>query len=214
MTELKQLAALLKHRLQLPLPGSEAQLRMAHASRRINLSSYKIPENVRWGAVLVLLYEENYTIKFPLILRQNSGGVHAGQISFPGGKFESADVELSVTALREAEEEISVSKSSVEILGKLTELYIPPSNFLVHPFVGVAESQPVFIPQPDEVVSVLNMSLDELLDEGLVGEKEITLSNGLKVFTPYFDLKDHTIWGATAMMLSEMKVVLKEILHS
>jgi len=211
MYALHELASALKYRLALPLPGREAQLKMAHAERKINLSRYTIPADSRQGAVLVLLYEEQYQVKLPLILRESGGGVHAGQISFPGGKFETDDGELSRTALRETEEEINVPAGDVQLLGKLTDLYIPPSNFLVHPYVGFMNGIPDFIPRPQEVVEVIPLALDELLDDDLLGEKEITLSNGLQLITPCFNLNGHTVWGATAMMLSELKKILQEV---
>jgi 8-oxo-dGTP pyrophosphatase MutT (NUDIX family) len=208
---LTSIGALLKHRLNLPLPGREAQFRMAHAERRINLSKYKIPQDTKWGSVLILLFEEDQRIKLPLILRPEYNGVHSGQIGFPGGKFEPGDENLVATALRETFEEIGVPVEDVEVIGKLTELYIPPSNFLVYPHVGFVRNKPVFSPDSNEVVKVIEISIDELMDESLVGEKEITLGNGLKIVTPYFDFGGYTVWGATAMIISEFKTILREI---
>jgi 8-oxo-dGTP pyrophosphatase MutT (NUDIX family) len=211
MPELQQLAQSLKHRLSLPLPGREAQLKMAHTERIINLSRYKIPEDAKHGAVLVLFYSEGYNIKFPLILRKSGDGVHAGQISLPGGKLEPGDEGLSETALRETEEEITAARERITLLGKLTELYIPPSNFLVQPFVGMLDEDPDFFPQAEEVVEVLTMSVDQLLNDSVAGIREITLSNGIRVNTPFYDLEGHVVWGATAMILSELKIILREI---
>jgi 8-oxo-dGTP pyrophosphatase MutT (NUDIX family) len=191
----------LKHRLALPLPGREAQVKMAHAERRESISRFKVPEDARKGAVLILFFEEANKIKVPLILRQEYKGVHSGQ----------GDEGLTQTALREAEEEIGIVKEDVQIIGRLTELYIPPSNFLVHPFVGVSETIPSFIPQINEVKEILVFDLDILLDESIKDEKEITLTSGLKIVTPIFRILNHEVWGATAMMLSELKILLKEI---
>jgi len=208
---LNELGKLLKHRLALPLPGVNAQLRMAHAERRLNFSKYKIPQDARWGSVLILLYEDENKIKFPLILRQTYDGVHSGQVAFPGGKFEASDENLVNTALREASEEIGILKDDVEVLGTLTNLYIPPSNFLVHPYIGIINYRPDFFPDENEVKAVIEISFDDLMNDSLVSEREITLSNGIKILTPYFNIKEQTIWGATAMILSELKELLKEM---
>ena len=208
---LLNLGKALKQRLSLPLPGSDAQHKMAHAERRINLARLKIPENPRMGAVLILLYEVNGTVRFPLIVRSVYEGVHSGQVALPGGGIESVDKNLEATSIREAVEETGIEKKQVEILGRLSELYIPPSNFLVTPFIGMYSGKPVFVPHAREVVQIVEMDMEKLMDEKLIREKNIRLSSGMNILTPYFDFDGLTVWGATAMILSEFKSVLFEI---
>ncbi len=208
---INKLGRSLKHRLGLPLPGRAAQFRMAHVERQLNLSRYKTPADARQSSVLILLYEEGDRIKLPLILRPDDSGIHSGQVSLPGGKAEQGDENLVSTALRETEEEIGIPASSIEILGKLTQLYIPPSNFLVSPHLGILRTSAHFIPEEKEVVRVIPMDLELLMDETKVKEKEIRLSTGQSIVTPYYSIEGETVWGATAMILSELKSLLYEI---
>jgi len=208
---LEELSKKLRHRLTLPLPGREAQVRMAHAERREGVMHYTTPADARKGAVLVLFFEEENKIKLPLILRAEYKGVHSGQVALPGGQFDEADVSFENTALREAEEEIGISRNEVTIIGAMTQLFIPPSNFEVHPFVGITNGTPVFNPHIKEVQEIITIDSDLLLDDSIVCEKEITLSSGFKVVTPLFNIMNYSVWGATAMILSELKTLLREI---
>ncbi|HNQ61820.1 MAG TPA: CoA pyrophosphatase [Bacteroidia bacterium] len=206
-----ELRRMLKHRLGLPLPGLEAQFRMAHIERQINLNRYKTPADAKKSGVLILLYEEAGRIKLPLILRTQGAGAHSGQVSLPGGKFELTDENIAATALRETQEEIGIPTSSIEVLGQLTQLYIPPSNFIVYPHVGILDTPAIFIPEQKEVVKVIPLDLESLLDEAKVKEKEIRLSSGQSIRTPYYNIEGEIVWGATAMILSELKSLLYEI---
>lgn len=208
---LNELSKSLKIRLSLPLPGTEAQYKMAHPDRHINVSRFKIPDNFRKSAVLILLYEQNNSLRFPLIVRPLYGGVHSGQVSLPGGSFEDADVNLENTAIRETSEETGVDPGNIQIIGPLTELYIPPSNFLVYPYVGIYKKRVVFNPNSHEVARVVEVDIEKILDEKRTGEKKIKQSSGDTLLTPYFNIDGLTVWGATAMILSEFKSVLYEL---
>jgi len=207
---LSDISKSLRQRLSLPLPGEEAQYKMANAERRMNLARLKVPENPRQSAVLILLYEKENSIKFPLIIRPVYDGVHSGQVALPGGSFDDKDKNLQSTALREAEEETGILRNNIQILGKLSNLYIPPSNFLVTPFVGIHTGSPTFIPDSVEVARIVEMDLEKIMDEKLIREKKMKLASGVSVLTPYFDFDGLTVWGATAMILSEFKSVLYE----
>ncbi len=208
---LSDLSRQLRQRLVLPLPGAEAHYKMANVERRVNSSRFKIPDDARKGAVLILLYEDEGKIYFPLIVRPEYDGVHSGQIAFPGGGFEESDETLQHTALREAQEEIGIFKNDVTIIGSLSSLYIPPSNFLVHPFVGTLSYKPHFVPDETEVAGIIETDLESVMDESLVSEKIIKLSTGMEINTPFFNFENQTVWGATAMILSEVKSLLYEI---
>lgn len=149
---------------------------------------------------------------FILILRKTYKGVHSNQVGFPGGRLEIFDKSLEHTALRETEEEVGIPKEEVEIVKKLTKLYIPPSNFWVHPYVGLIEKTPNLVPQISEVEKILEINIDEFLDEKNLIKQKLSTSYANNIEVPAFSLNGHVVWGATAMMLNELKELLKEVL--
>lgn len=157
--------------------------------------------------MLICFYPYQHSIYLPLILRPQYDGVHAGQMAFPGGRMERIDENLTRTALREAQEEVGIRVSDVQVLGLLTELYIPPSNFYVQPVVGVLPYRPDFYPDPREVEAVVEVSLDTLLDETIVGDSQIEV-RGITVDAPFYQIQGYRVWGATAMMISELLMVM------
>ncbi|MBL4586054.1 MAG: CoA pyrophosphatase [Flavobacteriales bacterium] len=207
-----ELIARLSQRFSEPLPGIKAQMRMSSALRAEAVSQYKIDASkARTSAVLIALYPDNGVIRTVLMKRPDYDGTHSGQVSFPGGKKEESDKDVIETALREAEEEVAIKPTDVQVIGQLTELYIPPSNFLVHPIVGILKKVPKLVPDKHEVEHILQPELNYLFREDIGGEKEVRINNGLKLRTPYFTVDGHTVWGATAMIISELKEVMASI---
>lgn len=186
------------------LPGQDAQFQMASLNRYTRIPS---TEGATDAAVLLLLYPgHSGQTKMVFIerLSNNLKDHHRGQISFPGGRFEETDSDFSQTALREAEEEIGVSSATVELLGPLTELFVPVSGYLIHPFVGFTTKTPSFVAQQTEVQSIIESDLDVIRDLDIRKSKDIrTPSNLLLKDVPYFDIHGRTVWGATAMILNE-----------
>jgi 8-oxo-dGTP pyrophosphatase MutT (NUDIX family) len=160
--------------------------------------------------VLNLLYYDVDTLRLVLIERSvNPRDRHSGQVGFPGGRFEPSDGSLESVALREAEEEIGVPAGSVQILGRLTALYIPVSNYLVHPFVGFAERLPELKPQPGEVEQIITPALDFFRKPETRQSKDVVLDSGVTLkAVPCFHVEDKIIWGATAMILNEFLELL------
>ena len=183
------------------LPGKTAQFRMAPMTRPQPDTS---PDSdTRYAGVLILLYpveQEYYTI---LIRRTLYNGVHSGQISFPGGKYESQDKDLITTALRETEEEIGVPSDKIKVIGELTPLYIPVSNYCVHPVIGTLESTPTFKRDYKEVEEILSVKLENLMDPKCLITDDCIYENERYIEAPYFHYDKIKIWGATAMILSE-----------
>lgn len=194
-----------------PFDGRLAQQKM---SPRYLGGKLRIPEqspNAKLGGVLALFYALNSELHLVFIRRRDDMRSHAGQISFPGGRHEAPET-LEMTALRETHEEVGVDPQHVQILGALTPLYILPSNFEVYPFVGwhTPSERPSFLADPDEVAEILEIPLTQILDPQTIGE-EIRRIQGYDVTTPYYRLNGHNVWGATAMMLSEMVARLQTI---
>jgi 8-oxo-dGTP pyrophosphatase MutT (NUDIX family) len=209
MTEFKAFIESIREKLARPLPGLPSQLKMAGLRRSMKDGGVIIPDDAKKSAVLALFYPVNGKIYMVLIKRTEYPGVHSGQISFPGGGWEKDDKDLVDTALRETEEEIGVSRHSVTAIGKLTELFIPPSNFLVTPVVGYISERPDFRPDPDEVDRILEIPLEELLDSSNIHEKEITIFPAVTLKVPCFYIDENVIWGATAMILNELIDVIR-----
>ncbi len=200
----------LSDRLKSPLPGSTAHepLRAIPSGQIKPRFEHTVPPKP--GSVLILLYEEDGKIMFPLTKRPDYVGTHGGQISLPGGKAEGAESNIE-TALREAEEEIGVQRSQVEILGLLSEFFVIPSNFMVTPVVGFVRENPVFVPDPKEVVKILRCSVDDLIRADAIRTKEILAAKMFPMIAPHFEIEQEVVWGATAMILNEFRMVLQGI---
>lgn len=187
-----------------PLPGESAQYRMA-PEHRSRLSQTEVT-NFRPSAVLLLLCYDEQGLYLPLIQRNSYDGAHSAQVSLPGGKFEKGDGNLEATALRECREEIGIDQ--VEVLGRLSPLYIPVSGFLVHPFVGVCKQHsPIFVPQQREVQEILALRARDLNGTQLIKSGWIELGPSLKIKTPWYEVQGKKVWGATAMILSEFSEI-------
>ncbi|HSM64205.1 MAG TPA: CoA pyrophosphatase [Gillisia sp.] len=195
----------------LELPGVEAQHKLAPLLRINELTSIDIKANKpNKAGVMALFYPNKQDItNLVLILRKTYKGVHSNQVGFPGGRVENYDKNLKHTALRETEEEVGIPKDEVRVVKKLTKLYIPPSNFWVHPYVGLIDKTPKLIPQESEVEKILEVDLEDFLDERNLISQELSTSYAKNIQVPAFSLNGHIVWGATAMMLSELKDLLK-----
>lgn len=196
-------------RLKLPLPGSAAQDAMSSRAR-MPLQSYleKHPD-YKTSAVLMLLYPIDKEIHTMVIKRPSYDGIHSGQLALPGGKSEPGEKPV-FTAIRETLEEVGVSISTQDVLGELTALYIPPSNFLVHPFVGWLNERPDFVADAREVEKILEVPLSTFLDAQLKVRRRIRVGASLFIDAPCFMIGEETLWGATAMLFAELEAILNE----
>lgn len=190
------------------LGGLDAQFKLA-PKLRLRYNKQKIEaSNPKKAAVLSLFYpNKDNKACFLLTLRASYHGKHSSQISFPGGKIEATDDNLKETALREAYEEVGVIKNEVQIIRETTDVYIPPSNFLATPFLGYTESRPDFT-KNYEVEELIEVLVEDLLDESNITSTFMKTSYMEKVEVPCFKLNNYIVWGATGMMLSEIKELL------
>lgn len=205
----------LQDQLKTELPGFSAQKLMAPLGRKPPIEYLKKGIVPKKSAVLILLYPQTtpFSVKTVLIQRpENEGGAHAGQISFPGGAYDKSDPDLRETALREAEEEIGVNRGPITVIGELSPLYIPVSNFMVQPFVGITNKLPEFNIHTKEVTRLIEVSINDLLEEG----NRKTIERFIKVLNaemqvPCYDINGKIIWGATAMIIAEFAEIIRRI---
>ncbi len=195
------------------LPGQQSQLTMAPALRRDDIIRVGKGMNAISSGVLILLFPDSEGQTCTVFIRRPVyDGVHSGQIALPGGRREKQDPDLQYTALREANEEVGVNSSAVELVGKLSDLYIPPSNYIVSPFVGMLHSEPKFKPDPIEVEQIIRVRMIEFFRTENIREVSMRLSAGDCLPTPCFDVNGQIIWGATAMIMAEFLAFIKPLL--
>jgi 8-oxo-dGTP pyrophosphatase MutT (NUDIX family) len=194
------------------LPSKSSHIKMAPLDRIKSMedNSYDF-SSVRKAAVMMLFYPKKGVTHLLLIIRNSYPGVHSSQIAFPGGKVEEIDFDLKQTALRETQEEIGIDPNDIHIIRDFSSIYIPPSNFLVYPFLGVSKTELTFTLQEDEVAGIIELPLSVLFDDSIVNIKTLETSYSQSIEVPVFQIEEHTVWGATAMMLSELKDVLKMV---
>lgn len=181
---------------------------MAPAQRILRRPSKQT--DVKLSAVLVLIFPISGVLSLVLMKRTEYPGVHSGQISFPGGRREGNE-ELLDTALRETHEELGISRQQLELLGQLTPIYVPPSNFEIHPFVAYVDTHPTWIPERREVAAVIEMPIEYLFDAELK-KTEIRTVRDVTFEAPFYDIKGYKVWGATAIMLSEFEGRLRAVM--
>jgi 8-oxo-dGTP pyrophosphatase MutT (NUDIX family) len=198
---------------KLDLPGETSHYKMAPIERLKELTKKSLKKNkAKRASVMVLFYPNKAgETHLALILRKTYKGVHSAQVGFPGGRQEVSDLSSKHTALRETQEEIGVLQEDIRVLKKLTQIYIPPSNFFVEPFIGICEKTPQFILQQTEVEALIEVKISDLLDDGIYCTRRLSTSYATDIEVPAYILNTHVVWGATAMMLSEVRELLNQL---
>ncbi|MBT7422607.1 MAG: CoA pyrophosphatase [Candidatus Marinimicrobia bacterium] len=207
-SSINRLVKLLEERLKEPLPGTSAHL-ITKVQSKIEFNFPESSKDAKKASVLILLFPYSNNIHFFLTQRTLSVEHHKGQISLPGGTCEKNEKTIN-TALRETEEEIGVDKNEVEIIGELTPFFTPTSGFIVHPFIGWCNRRPKTNKQTDEVHALFSASLSQLLNDQIL-ELENWNLRGYEAKVPFYNFDGHKVWGVTAAILSEFKLILNDL---
>jgi 8-oxo-dGTP pyrophosphatase MutT (NUDIX family) len=198
----------------LPLPGRDAHYKMAPEIRIRELEAgVLVKKNPKKAGVMALFYPDaNFDPCLLLILRRAYHGVHSNQVAFPGGKKEKGDTSILETALRETFEEVGVKPDQVEVIRGISQVYIPPSNFEVQPYVGIYQNPGPFVIQQEEVERLIEVPLMNLMDDNYLSSQILSTSYAKNIEVPAFSFSGYTVWGATAMMLNEIRELFKQVL--
>jgi 8-oxo-dGTP pyrophosphatase MutT (NUDIX family) len=210
-TNTKDFFEKLKAELMSALPGVDAHLRLAPEMRVTDLKLGVTPDHAIESAVLIILYPFKNRLHTVVILRNEYDGAHSGQISLPGGKSEASDIDFEHTALREAQEEIGIIPSTMEIIGLLSRFYVRPSNFVINPYIAYCAQRPDFHPDPTEVQRIIEIDIFNEVNPETIVYKTITFKNSMQVNAPGFEVGGEFMWGATAMIFSELIHVLNNV---
>lgn len=194
------------------LPGETSHLRMSPLKRPLSSLALQEATNVRESAVAIILFPKEDSLHCILIQRPIYEGTHSGQVAFPGGKKDLEDVHLEHTARREAFEEVGIELTQNLLIGELTEVFIPVSGFKVKPFIYFHETIPELRPDEREVAEIFTFSIENLVDEQSFSSMEIKFPNGIvQKNIPCFNLSQKQIWGATALILNELRDLILKI---
>ncbi len=195
------------------LPGESAHRKLAPLIRINELEKIDMSKrNPQEAGVMAVFYPDiEMETRLVLILRKTYKGVHSNQVGFPGGRVEESDKDLRDTALRETEEEVGIPQNEIEVIKKLTRLYIPPSNFWVQPYLGLMQKTPKMIAQESEVEKILEVKLSDFLNDENVITENLSTSYAKEIEVPAYSLNGYVVWGATGMMLSEIRELLLKI---
>lgn len=203
----------IKARLQKSLPGLQAHLKLASPTRKAELeAAAEARAFAKKSAVMILLFHENEKLKVVFIRRSFYVGIHAGQMAFPGGRYEEFDGDVEHTAFREIEEEIGITRDKIELLGRISDIYVPASNFLISVFVGYLSEKPVYKADEREVAEIIEVDYDEFLKpENITVKTFYVPSDNHSVEAPCYQTPQCDIWGASAMVVSELVEILQNV---
>jgi 8-oxo-dGTP pyrophosphatase MutT (NUDIX family) len=200
----------IKKKISENLPGETAQHRMSSRAKISTAEYLQKNPNHRNSAVLLPLFPHEGTIYTMLIRRPSYDGMHSGQLALPGGKVEEGDASLTFTAIREMEEEVGIKVPEANVLGALSPVYIPVSNFLVQPFAAQLHEKPTWIPDKHEVDAIIEFPVLHLLDATFKDRKRITIGKNMFIDAPCYIIDGQILWGATAMIFSELESLIND----